>query len=1188
MNKRLLSLLILVLAIMMPMKLWAQEPYAVLSENNTVLTLYYDSQKGNRQGAVAMNPDGTNVPWGEYAESIINVTIDPSFVDFHAWTMANWFSDFTSLTTINGIEYLNTEGTTSLRALFQRCTSLESIDVSHFKTESVEDMAAMFNECNSLRSIDCSNFNTSNVLWTYGMFGNCAQLETINVSGFENVGECSNMFSHCPNLRTIYSDRDWDITLQINRETVFEDCNSLIGGNGTSYSATHGDCTYARLDREGVPGYFTQNDSEPYEPQKGVVVNLINNGDLEGEESSNFFYRNMQKSLDVISVGITDGVGVNDSRGLKVEATAKQDNVYDNEFLFQLNQPVSEGTKIKLSFDYRAEKAAKIYIAAHGDYFGDFIWDWPNPYIYADTEWQSYTYEGFVTSSISTDQKPLGRVDFSLNEYPDANIYYFDNVKFEVYMEDQCPKPTFTKTDSKVKIQSPFDAKIYYTLDGSTPTENSILYTDALTLSENATIKAVAVVDGYEVSDVATYLFEVQTPQGDDNIIQFADANVKAICVNNWDTDGDGELSKDEAAAVTEMSNTIFRENKEITSFDELQYFTGLTSLQYSTFQRCSNLASVVLPANLTSVGNDAFGGCSSLSSIIVPDNVVNVGANTWNGCSNVTYVHIGKGLASVNVNPFGELTSLETFEVDEANMAFCAIEGILMSKDGKTLVQYPAGKRNESFVIAETIETVSGNAFRGCKYLKSLVITKDSQVRLDEALGYWYIYSLEELTLQEGVEGIGFYAFMGCSSLKTIHFPATLNYIGKRTFEGCNQISSIISDVVTPFEFEDNVFTDDVYSNAILLVPEASVASYRNTAGWQNFKYINTDSNQIDVTFESNGVLTIGSGTTMMDALEAVGGRAEVAKTITAIVWNSTATLTNDDLQGLNNPNMLVYVAADSLAPANRDNVIIGDFAKNIVLTDVSEGNGNFYCPRTFKAEMISYTHEYRQQTEIGVARGWETIALPFTVQTIMHEKQGMIAPFGNTSSVKHFWLREMTPQGLGQATVISANMPYLISMPNNSVAYPAEFNLNGRVTFSSQDVDVVVTDIFPAYMQNEGGGMLMFAPCFQTLEPRQDAYALNVGEQRGQYLEGSVFESNYRAIRPFEAFTIHEGNSPAPQFIPVSDMNGGITDIGASLVNSVEVNSEKWYDLNGRRLHQKPTQKGVYILNGKKTVVK
>ena len=343
-----------------------------------------------------------------------------------------------------------------------------------------------------------------------------------------------------------------------------------------------------------------------------------------------------------------------------------------------------------------------------------------------------------------------------------------------------------------------------------------------------------------------------------------------------------------------------------------------------------------------------------------------------------------------------------------------------------------------------------------------------------------------------------------------------------------------------------------------------------------------------VDATFDSNGVLSAGGGTTMADALEYVGGRAEVAKTITAIVWNSTASLTNDDLKGLDNPNMLIYVKDAAFAPANRDNVVIGDFAKNIVLTDVESGNNNFYCPQAFTAEMISYTHEYRQETQVGVSRGWETIALPFTVQTIMHEKNGLIAPFGNTASSKHFWLREMTPQGLGQATVISANMPYLISMPNNSVAYPAEFNLNGRVTFSSQDVDVVVTDIFPAYMQSEGGGMLMFAPCFKTLEPRQDAYALNVGEQRGHYLEGSVFESNYRAIRPFEAFTIHEGNSPAPQFIPVSDMNVGITDIGASLVNSEEANSEKWYDLNGRRLQQKPTQKGVYILNGKKTVVK
>ena len=53
-------------------------------------------------------------------------------------------------------------------------------------------------------------------------------------------------------------------------------------------------------------------------------------------------------------------------------------------------------------------------------------------------------------------------------------------------------------------------------------------------------------------------------------IIVFADANIKAICVSNWDTDGDGELSKAEAAAVTNLG-TVFKDNTEITSFNELQ-----------------------------------------------------------------------------------------------------------------------------------------------------------------------------------------------------------------------------------------------------------------------------------------------------------------------------------------------------------------------------------------------------------------------------------------------------------------------------------------------------------------------------------------------------------------------------------------------------------------------------------------
>ena len=112
------------------------------------------------------------------------------------------------------------------------------------------------------------------------------------------------------------------------------------------------------------------------------------------------------------------------------------------------------------------------------------------------------------------------------------------------------------------------------------------------------------------------YDFYFSYPEPDDDIIIFADAQVKAICVANWDTNGSGELCMSEAAAVTSLG-LAFSENAEITSFDELQYFTGLTSLDSIAFSGCSAFRSIIIPENLTSVGSQAFKDCIGLEQII-------------------------------------------------------------------------------------------------------------------------------------------------------------------------------------------------------------------------------------------------------------------------------------------------------------------------------------------------------------------------------------------------------------------------------------------------------------------------------------------------------------------------------------------------------------------------------------------
>ena len=113
------------------------------------------------------------------------------------------------------------------------------------------------------------------------------------------------------------------------------------------------------------------------------------------------------------------------------------------------------------------------------------------------------------------------------------------------------------------------------------------------------------------------------------DIIDFADLNVKAICVDHWDTNGDGELSRTEAAAVTTLDGA-FKEDTDITSFDELQYFTGLTTIDANAFFNCPKLESINLPKSITNIGKAAFCGCGSLKSIDLSGLTVTIDAEAF------------------------------------------------------------------------------------------------------------------------------------------------------------------------------------------------------------------------------------------------------------------------------------------------------------------------------------------------------------------------------------------------------------------------------------------------------------------------------------------------------------------------------------------------------------------------------
>ena len=128
-------------------------------------------------------------PWYEKRKEIKKVVFNPSFRQVTNITSTErWFSEMSNLTTITGLEYLNTAKVTDMSQMFEWCSSLETIDLSHFNTANVTNMHGMFSYCKSLTTLDISNFDTRKATYTAFMFRGCCQLKTVYVSSENWVG----------------------------------------------------------------------------------------------------------------------------------------------------------------------------------------------------------------------------------------------------------------------------------------------------------------------------------------------------------------------------------------------------------------------------------------------------------------------------------------------------------------------------------------------------------------------------------------------------------------------------------------------------------------------------------------------------------------------------------------------------------------------------------------------------------------------------------------------------------------------------------------------------------------------------------------------------------------------------------------------------------------------------------------
>ena len=295
-----------------------------------------------------------------------------------------------------------------------------------------------------------------------------------------------------------------------------------------------------------------------------------------------------------------------------------------------------------------------------------------------------------------------------------------------------------------------------------------------LTSSGSKTIKRGIFGSLADADEDLIYKDKGEEPPVTGNIV-FADPAAKYACVAKFDTDGDGEVSIEEAEAATSF-NGLFTNWKGVTSFDEIRYFKNVHSLD-GVFNGCSKLVSITIPENITDLGGYTFTGCVLLSSVELPSGITAIGHYSFRNCSSLTSIEMPSNVSSIDSYAFSGCTSLTAVELPTRVTAIA--DGTFQSCYSLVSVGF-----------SPNVTSIGQSAFGGCTSLGSIDLP--SKLKTIGQYAFSSCTSLTQIVIPDGVTSIGSYAFSGCSKLSTANIPSGVTAIPAYCFENCISLTSV------------------------------------------------------------------------------------------------------------------------------------------------------------------------------------------------------------------------------------------------------------------------------------------------------------------------------------------------------------------------------------------------------------
>lgn len=289
--------------------------------------------------------------------------------------------------------------------------------------------------------------------------------------------------------------------------------------------------------------------------------------------------------------------------------------------------------------------------------------------------------------------------------------------------------------------------------------------------------------------------------------------------------------------------------------------YNKTSSYGYSPFYRNLSLRSVVITDVETEVYDNEFYGCTNLTNVKIGDGVTTIGNWAFSGCSNLDYLAFGSGMQSIGQEAFSDCAHVTSIYSKATVPPVCgsqALEDIniwdcTLYVPMGTVEDYAMADQWEAFFFAQEYDYENEEDIVIPQY--SLVYTTtDEQIIEPLATAFGNAVLMQNvyknghgiLTFDGEVTTLGASAFAGCSTLRTINFPATVTAVGSAAFAGCTVLERIaVGSTETPAAAAD-AFDDVTCQKAVLIVPAEAEEDYKAHETWGRFWFVTSNTKPV------------------------------------------------------------------------------------------------------------------------------------------------------------------------------------------------------------------------------------------------------------------------------------------------------------------------------------------------------